>query len=65
MSEKKLDIQDVRVKVLAINASNRKNSNSRILLEKAVEALEQKQNVEVQTLHTFNKHSLGTERKIF
>lgn len=58
----KRNLDEVTVRILAINGSNRKNSNSGILLEYALEDLKKEQNVEVEILHTYNK-KYGREEK--
>ena len=60
MAGKKLE--SVSIRILAINGSNRRNSNSGILLDYALGYLEKEQNVEVEVLHTYNK-KYGREEK--
>ncbi len=55
MSENQIDIKNIPVHLLAINASNRKNSNSQILMDQALEQLKESEWLEIHTLCTYNK----------
>lgn len=56
MALERMALDDTPVRVLAINGSPRKNSNSGILLEKALGTLIEQKNVEIQKLYIWDKH---------
>lgn len=55
MAVEKRDIEDIPVRILVINGSNRKQSNSSILQERAVKQLQKMKNVEIDTVAIYNK----------